>query len=534
MNHFVHRTMLILLMLLASLLSACQSEPEQDVEADEFVYGLTLQPSGIDPHIHASAELGIPLRSVYDTLVYRDPETLAFVPGLATEWAVSANGLVYTFTLRQGVTFHDGTAFNAEAVRINLERMLAPETNSAKAAQLLGPLVGVNVISDFQVELILSEPFVPLLDGLSQPYTGIASPTALAEYDLLSYQFHQVGTGPYRFVEYIFDDYILLERNPDYAWAPEISSNPGLPTVERIYFRFYQDPSSRAIALEAGEVDIIGELQPIDARRLVESTDVQLLPVNVPGQPYQYMFNTSRFPTDSLAFRQALAYGANRQDIVSAVFQGYSPVAYAPLTSSTLYFNPSLDGRYAFDPEQADALANSTGWVDSDGDGKRDRDGEPVVVELVVPPWGLGPDIAVLLEEQWEENLAIEVLVRQVASFPMLSEQAAEGNYNAIAINFSGLDPSLLNTFYHSNGPLNWSRYSDSGMDTLLEQAITVQDEAARQELYFQIQNILMEQAVVYPIREQVNLNAVQPGISGLEYDAYGWFPQLAEIGFGS
>lgn len=530
----MRRLFVVLLLAPVLLIVGCAEQPATEVEEDPFVYGLTLQPSGIDPHINASAELGIPLRSVYDTLVYRDSESLSFVPGLASEWSVSGNGLVYTFTLREDVTFHDGTPFNAEAVRVNIERMIDPQNNSAKAAQLLGPVQSVNVLSDFQVELILSEPFVPLLDGLSQPYTGMASPTALAERDAQSYQFHQVGTGPYRFVEYVFDSHILLERNPDYAWAPEVTNNPGIPTVERIYFRFFEDTTSRALALETDDADVMGELLPADARRLTESNNIQLAAVNVPGQPYQYMLNTSRFPTNSLAFRQALLYGANRQEIVSSVFQGYSPIAYGPLTSSTLYFNPNVDGRYAFDPEQAEALANSTGWIDSDDDGFRDRDGEPVVVTLVTPPWGLGPDIAILLEEQWENNLNIEVIVRQVASFPMLSEQAAEGEYNAIAINFSGLDPSLLNAFYGTAGPLNWSRFSDPNLDVLLEQAVTVQDEALRQELYYQIQTQIMDQAVVFPIREQVNLNGVQPGISGLSYDAYGWFPYLTEIGFGS
>jgi peptide/nickel transport system substrate-binding protein len=93
-------------------------------EATEVVYGLTLPPSGIDPHINASAELGIPLRSVYDTLVYRDPNTLEFVPGLAEAWTISEDGLTYTFTLKQGIIFHDGTPLDAEAVRINLQRML--------------------------------------------------------------------------------------------------------------------------------------------------------------------------------------------------------------------------------------------------------------------------------------------------------------------------------------------------------------------------------------------------------------------------
>jgi peptide/nickel transport system substrate-binding protein len=224
----------LVLRLLASLLSmvflyGCvpsdQSPPREgttdnaqaDGEPDaltELVYGLTLSPTGIDPHINASSELGIPLRSVYDTLVYREAETLEFVPGLAESWVISPDGLTYSFTLRQGISFHDGTPFDAEAIRVNIERILNPANNSLKAAQLLGPLAQVNVIDPYHVDLVLSEPFAPLLDGLSQPYVGIASPAALAEYDAATYQFHQVGTGPYRFAEYLPNDRLVLNGIP--------------------------------------------------------------------------------------------------------------------------------------------------------------------------------------------------------------------------------------------------------------------------------------------------------------------------------
>ena len=173
-------------------------------------YGLTLAPTGIDPHINASAELGIPLTSVYDTLVYLDPVSGAFVPGLAERWTISDDGLVYTFTLRTDVRFHDGTSFDAEAVRANVEYVLNPEHHSQKAAAMLGPLDRVQVIDAHTVALHLHEPFAPLLDSLSQVYLGMASPQALATWGPSEYQFHQVGTGPYRFVEYIANDHLTI------------------------------------------------------------------------------------------------------------------------------------------------------------------------------------------------------------------------------------------------------------------------------------------------------------------------------------
>lgn len=522
---------LMVLALAVALVSCAPGTDEQP--ARELVYGLTLVPSGIDPHLHASAEMGIPLRSVYDTLVYRDPETLEFIPGLAESWQIEEAGLVYTFKLREDVKFHDGTPFNADAVRVNIERVLAAGASSLKAAQLLGPVQEVRVNGAFSVSLILSEPFAPLLDGLSQPYLGMASPAALSQWDTETYQLHQVGTGPYRFVEYVFNDRLVLEKNPDYAWGPALVTNRGVPAVERISFRFLTDAATRTLALQSGEVDIVGELLPSDARPLSADGVIQLAAVAIPGQPQQFLFNTNRVPTSSLAVRQALILAADRQAIVQSIFQGFSPVAYGPLSAATLYYDPAVEGRYAYDPVQAVALFNSTGWIDTDGDGWRDDGSAPLVLALVVPPWGQNPDVAQLLEDQWETTLRVQVEIKQVASFPMLSDVANSGEYNLIGINFFGFDPVLLNTFYRSDGRLNWSRYADRELDDWLLAGQRELDEARRPGWYSLIQQRIMDQALVLPIRDYVNLNGVRPGIFGLHYDVQGWFPYLTDLSFG-
>jgi peptide/nickel transport system substrate-binding protein len=511
------------------VLAGCGSGDDL-VEPEELVYGLTLVPSGIDPHIHASAELGIPLRSVYDTLVYREHQLLRFVPGLAEEWTVSDDGLTYTFTLRQGVRFHDGTPFDAEAVRVNLERVLNPDTGSQKAVFMLGPVERVEVLDEYEVAIVLSTSYPPLLDSLSQPYLGMASPTALAEYDNATYQFHQVGTGPYRFVEYLPGDELVLERNPDYAWGSEVLATDGLPAVERIIFRFYEDPAARALALEGGDVQVMGELLPTDAQDLSEYVDISTMPVSIPGQPLQFMLNTARPPTNRLAVREALLLGTDRPTIVQTVFQGLSPVAHGPISSATLDYNENLEGQYAYQPVEAKAILDEIELVDSDGDGWRDFDDEPVVITIIVPPWGLTPETAQLLEAQWETTLQFQVEVRQVAGYGMLREEVEAGEYHVISFNNFGLDPILLNSFYTSTGFNNWGNISDPDLDALLLQAAVQNDPDRRNELYARAQERIMDQAYIIPIREYTNLNGVSSDVSGLHYDAQGWFPYLADL----
>src|SRR5664279_3245280 len=259
MRLIVTRVGLLTLLLLAMSCSSRAQSQAQFVARHRIVYGLTLQPSTFDPQVGASSELGIPLRSVYDTLVYRDPKTLAFVPGLATSWTVSPDGLTYTFVLRQGVKFHDGTLFNAQAVAANLDRITNPATASQKAIFLLGSYTGYEIVDDYTIRLKLSEPYSPLLDSLSQVYLGIASPTALSQYSTERYQFHQVGTGPFEMVEYVPGDHLTIRRNPDYTWGPSFYEPATPDSVDEVEFRFYdQDPSARALALESGDVQVVG------------------------------------------------------------------------------------------------------------------------------------------------------------------------------------------------------------------------------------------------------------------------------------
>jgi peptide/nickel transport system substrate-binding protein len=512
--------------------AAPQATNSISLSEGKLVYGLTLSPSGIDPHTNASSELGIALSSVYDTLVYRAPATGTatdnqFVPGLAESWEVSDDGLTYTFHLRHDVTFQDGTSFNAEAVRVNIERILDPNLQSQKAVYLLGPVESAEVIGEYTVALHLSAPYAPLLDGLAQVYLGMASPAALTKWGA-DYQFHQVGTGPFKFVEYVPNDHLTLVRNDDYNWGPSIYDHSGPAYLKEIEFRFFTDPAGRALALEAGDVQVMGELPPLDAIRLRDDPRFNIIPVAVPGQPLGFMLNTQQPSLDDVRVRQALIFATDRDAMVQAIFGGQSPIAVGPLTASTFGYDPSLAGLYQYSPDKAAALLQEAGWVDSDGDGIRDRDGQPLVLKAALMTWGSVPEVAQLLQAQWAQvgvSLQTEVL-----TYPAALQVAREGTYHIMPQTYSGSDPDLLWTYYHSGEPFNWSKVSDIGLDGLLDQARGTSDPAQRIELYQQAQQSIMEQALLIPIRDPVNLNAASARVQDLRFDAHGWFPLLHDV----
>jgi len=510
------------LVLLGVLLVACAPPTPAP---RRLIYGLTLAPSGIDPHVNASSELGIPITSVYDTLVYQDPATGGFVPGLAESWTVSEDGRTYTFTLRRDVKFHDGTPFNAEAVKVNLDRIADPDTKSQKAVFMLGPYESTEVIDTYTVAIHLRQPFAPLLDSLSQVYLGMASPTALRQWGA-DYQLHQVGTGPFRFVEYVPNDHLTLTRNPDYRWGPRLFAHQGPPDLDEVIFRFYTDPATRALALESGQVDVMGEVPPLDAQRLVQTQRFQLHAVPIPGQPLQLFLNTTRLPLDDLRVRQALLYATDRAAIVKSIFGGLSPVAYGPLTRVTLGYDPAVEAMYPYDPARAATLLDEAGWQQAGN--IRQKDGQPLRLEAVIMGFGYVPEMIQLLQAQWRA-VGVELTAQQVP-YGTLLEAGRSGATHLIPFFLSGTDPDLLRSFFHSQAAFNWSKVSDPELDAWLEQATQTSDQAVRGALYSDVQRRIMEMALILPVRDYVNLNVASTRVKGLRYDARGWFPWLVDV----
>jgi peptide/nickel transport system substrate-binding protein len=526
LNPILKKFVLLILILPAfSLITSCNQNGQQQKVID---YGLTLAPSGIDPHINASAELGIPLSSVYDTLVFQNPETWEFVPGLAQSWTLSNDGLTYTFYLRQDVDFHDDTHFDANSVKANIEYILDPEHVSQKASIMLGPLNDVEVIDSYTVAFHLSEPYAPLLDSLAQVYLGMASPTALEKWGPSEYQFHQVGTGPYRFVEYIPNDHLTLEKNPDYDWGPSIYKNDRAE-IDEIRFQFFEDPATRSLALESGEIDIIGEVPPHDAARLAASEDFQLYPVSIPGQPLQFFFNTQNPPTDDVEVRTALIQAVDRTFIVETIFGSYSPVAEGPLSSSTFGFSSQYPYP-SYDFDQARSTLEGLGWKLDENSGHLIRDAEPLSIHIVAPNWGSNPEVGQLIEAAWEK-LGAEVNLEVANGFGPLKEAHDSGEYHVIGINLFGTDPDLLRSFFRSDGFYNWSGYQDPILDTLLDDAVEASfDSAERQTYYDKIFALIRDEALILPIRDYVNLVIARSNIKGLRFSSQGWFPFLIDL----
>ena len=355
---FTVRRILVSVMIILLLAGCGAADRNMPCEADRrcLRYAISVDIPILDPHLSDLPEAGMIFRQIYDTLIYRDNDSYQFKPGLASDWQVSQDGLVYTFHLRQDVAFHDGSAFTAAAVARNIERIFHPDSGSSLARALLGPLQQFEILDEHTIRLRLFEPYAALLDGLAQPYLGIASPAALERYDRLRYQYHQSGTGPFMLEDYLPGERIVLTRYKGYSVDPTIYAPLTGEEIERIEISIVGESDADRVALLGSSQDVIDDVSPKAARLLAGNSRAMLLPTAIPGQSMQFVFNTNRRHLSDRAVRLSLLLATNRIAIIDQVFFNTSPLAWMPLSESTGSAHTGFIGEYEHDLVQAQGL----------------------------------------------------------------------------------------------------------------------------------------------------------------------------------
>ena len=520
---------LVTCVMLALLLGGCGAgAADIPCEADEHClrYGLTADIPILDPYHAEAEEAGMIFRQIYDTLVYRKADSHEFVPGLATDWDVSPDGLVYTFSLRSDVVFHDGSRFDAAAVGRNIERIFDTAIPQSLARDLLGPLTQYEVTGDNSIRLILASPFPGLLDGLSQPYLGIASPAALDSYDSMRFQFHQVGTGPFRLEEYLPGERIVLRRNDDYRVFPAIYRPLAGDEITRVEFVISAGREADALSALSESLDVVDDLSPGEAQNLAGNSRVQVLPVDIPGLSAHFLFNTAREHIDNRSVRLALLLATNRVAISDQVYFNFSPVAWAPLSTSTGYSHTGYANKFANDLSAAQALLADAGYSDSDNDGVVDRNGGPLTLGMVVPPWGGLPEVASILQQQWRA-LGVALQIEPVPGQSRMRSLIQSGEYDLIPVDQYGIDPNVIASVFLQDSLYGASRAQNDKLQNLSLNLRHTTEGELRRTLVYDLQAQIMDEALILPIREVVRLTAARADLRNLRFDAYGLYPLL-------
>lgn len=520
------KKLFLILILISILVFTVSPISGQD---NELVFGLSFTVDTLDPGATTFSGVEIIDGHVFDTLVNQQPLG-TFHPGLATEWSVNEDATEYTFHLRDDVTFHDGTPFNAEAVRFTFDRIVDPALNSQMAFSFIGPYQETEVVDEYTVIVRFSSPNAAFLDGLSHPQLGPVSPTAVAALGADWGFSGIVGTGPFMFESYTPDSEVVLVRNPDYNWgSEEVYGRTGPTDLDRLVFKLIEDPTTRLAALESGEVDMIDAVPALDVERIDASESFDVLQFPQAGHGWSLIINVEKAPTNELAVRQAMAYAIDYDSVQDIVFEGLGTRACSPLTSVMFAWTDTFCQQYSYNPEEAGRILDEAGWVMNDATGIRERDGVP----LVVQHFSAERPLAVATGQFLQEDLAavgidFQLNFSDVAAY---LEVVRAGEHNTQQWWDTQTDPDgVFRTLYHSSnadGGTNRSRYRSEAMDALIDQAVGIGNQEERAAGYAQIQQNIVDEALTIFLNDPVVLFASTPQVQGVTILGGGFIPNF-------
>lgn len=511
---------------------------QQNQDGGTLVYGLGFDVDGtLDPQVTFFDSTIRVMLNVCEPLVWM-PSATEIVPGLADSWEASEDGMSYTFHLKEGVTFHDGTPFNADAVKYTYDRVVAidqwnAEQEAAGATpgaveapdpekiiapgqshDQIGPYADSEVIDDYTIKMNLKTPFSPFLTGLNG-YLGIVSPTAVESMGLAEFGRKPVGTGPYKVEEWIEADHITLTKNEDYNWGSTYFANQGAGSFDSMEFRIVGDRATRTLALLSDEMQYIDDVDPLQLEDLRSNSDVVVIEQGQPGSGWILLFNMDRDgkPQMETEVRQALATAVDKDAFNEAVFGGTNVPAASPLMKPTFAYEPKTEELYTYDVDKAKAMLDEAGWV-LNGD-IREKDGQKLELSWPYQDRENDRNMATFIQGAWRElgvDVQAEPLEREAQR-----ERRLSGDYDISFLWFSYADPDILRSIFHTDniGGFNYSRYSDPEVDAWLDEGRTSQDADARIAAYSQVQLKVVQDAITIPMADSITYNAKRANLQG-------------------
>lgn len=420
--------------------------------------------------------------NMYDALVSVD-STLKIIPALAESWDISADGKTYTFNLRKGVKFHDGTEFNAEAVKFNIERYQTTDGSVRKSD--LSSITQVTIVDPNKVTFTLNAPNAPLLATLVDRAGMMVSPAAVQKY---AKDFTRTplgaGTGPFKLVEWKKDERTVLERNPDY-WKKD-ANGVQLPYLDKITYRPIVDATVRVTNLKTGDIDVADAVPNRDVADLKKNTDLAYK--DIPSTAYTGIrLNVTAAPFNNKALRQAMGYALDAEQIFKTVYFNIGAVASGPIPPSSWAYDPSFKP-YTRDLTKAKAKLAEGGQPNGFTFKMQVQAGDPI-----------GQQVVEIVRDQLGE-IGIKMEIEQL-EFPKIVANTRDKKFESALIGWSGrIDPDG-NMFAHfkTGGSNNDSGYTNPDVDTLLDKARAVTDQTERKKLYQDAQKIIMDD-LPYPL----------------------------------
>jgi len=475
------------------------------------------EPTCLDPHVGGNYPQALLATQYIEELVGLDDGEPT--PELATKWSTSDDGKTLTFTLRDDVTFTDGTPFDAAAVVANIEHVQDPATASSTGYLALQSIAKATATNDRTVTLSLSRPDAALLESFSQPWVGMESPKALQRKQATNCE-SPVGTGPFRVTDWKHGDRVTLTKNADYT---PLGGSTTKPRLDGLTWRFLPDSTSRYAALQSGQVDVIDNAQPDQLEAASSKAAIRDLDAPRPGASNRLELNSGHGVFQDESVRKAFIAAAEIEPGLKSLFLGTAKRSYSVLSSvePTSYSDKALFG---YDPSEAERLLDAAGWKEN-GDGVREKDGKPLTVTFPVSTNQSVPAERSLFQQIQASEAKVGISVK-LEELDLSSWYAAlaKNQYDVVSAPYTKVGPDVLRILYDSASITpapsgyfaNLAQLDDPALDRLLERAAQTADSAERADLVEQAQQTILESRTVLPLYDQQNHFLYRSAVHGI------------------
>jgi peptide/nickel transport system substrate-binding protein len=471
------------------------------------------------------------IRNFADSLTDQDPTTGKIVPWLATSWKVAGSGKSYTFTLRDGVTFSDGTPLDAAAVKTSFDgdAALLKELPTAYGGVYIAGYAGTDVLDDHTVRVRFSTPNAAFLQATSTTNLAILAPSSYTKTPEERCLGQVVGSGPFTLDSYRPTDGIDLSRRPGYTWGSSLNAHTGDAYLDHIKVSYVAEDSVRVGNLTSGAVDVAWPRNPFGPEQVAQlegsGDTVQSRPL--PGPSSALYPNTAPGrPLADVAVRRAVQKGIDRATYAKTIYGDDYPVVQGPYDTTTPYA-ASQAGALAYDPDGAKSLLDAAGWTPG-ADGIRVKDGRRLTLVDAITAETPGD---VLLQDQLKQiGIEVQLKVSTVAERPNV---ITAGAYDLIGTYYTRADPGVLQWILDPaiSGSKALAQNSQTPAEAakvkaLFTAGIVETDAAKRAKVYAQLQQYLVAQGISLPVFERVQQAGFSPKVHGFRYtsESFGSF----------
>lgn len=465
----------------------------------------------LNPHLYAGEMYAQGI--LYDTLVSITED--GYEGCLAEDWTISEDGRVYTFNIRDGVTFSDGAPCDANAILANFNAIIENKERHTWL-EMMNLLVGVSAPDDDTFVIELSEPYYPMLTelGCIRPFAMI-SPNCMIDGSTMNGVNGHIGTGPYVLTDFVTDEYAVFERNETY-WGEK-------PAIQKITVKVIPDNQTRIMALESGEIDLIFGKNMIDADAISQYMDSDKFTVGLsdPTSTRHIVLNTTHDILGDVAVRQALQHATDRQAISDGIFYGLEQPADTLYAETVPYCNVGLEA-YAYDTDTAASMLDEAGWT-LGSDGIRAKDGQKLELDLLYNSDSVTEKtISEYLQSEYLKlGISLQIHGEEEQSY---RDNMKAGNFDMVFNICWGMPYDPQSSLAAMRAPVYGDYAAQLGLedkaeiDQAITDILTSTDETERQELYTFVLTRLHEDAVYIPLTYECNKALYTSALQGVSF----------------